>query len=77
MGCGIHLHAGQYLVRRRHIPLTGKQTGVAAETMERIRSTAAPCLPSISDAARESVFSSRSDVPIDHRAGRAERGPVA
>ena len=76
----IHLHAEQYLVRRRNTPLTEEQTRVAAEIIERIRSTPVPGLPSISPhsgAAREWVFSSRFDLPIDHRAGRAERGPVA
>jgi len=68
----IHLHAEQYLVRRRSIPLTEEQTRIAAETIERIRSTPVPGLPSISPlvgAAREWVFSSRSDLPIDRHAG--------
>jgi hypothetical protein len=76
----IHLHAEQYLVRRRNIPLTGEQTRVAAETIERIRSTPVPGLPSIfphAGATRECLFSSRSDLPIDRRADRAERGPAA
>jgi glycosyltransferase involved in cell wall biosynthesis len=73
----IHLHVEQYLVRRRSMPLAEEQTKVAAETVERIRSTPVPGLPSRSPhAAREWAFSSRSDLPIDYRANRAERGPV-
>ncbi len=74
----IHLHAEQYLVRRRSTPLTEEQTTAAAETIERIRSTPVPGLPSISPhVGREWAFSSRSDLPIDYRPGQAERGPVA
>ena len=74
----IHLNAEQYLVRRRNSPLTEEQRRVAAETIERIRSTPVPGLPSISPpASREWVFSPRSDLPIDLHRGRTERGPVA
>jgi glycosyltransferase involved in cell wall biosynthesis len=74
----IQLHAEQYLVRRRSAPLAEEQARAAAETIERIRSTPAPGLPSISPrTARERVFSLRSDPPIDHLAGRAEHGPAA
>ena len=74
----VHLHAGQYLVRRRSTPLTGEQARTAAVTIERIRSTPVPGLPSISPhTAREWAFSSRSDLPIDLGRGRAERGPMA
>lgn len=74
----IQLHAEQYLVRRRNTPLTEEQTRMAAETIELIRSTPVPGLPSESPpAAREWAFSPRSDLPIDLRRGRAERGPVA
>jgi len=76
----IHLHAEQYLVRRRSTPLAEEQTRIAAETIARIRSTPVPGLPSIaphSGATKEWVFSLRSGLPIDHLAGRVERGPVA
>jgi glycosyltransferase involved in cell wall biosynthesis len=74
----MHLHAEQYLVRRRSTPLTEEQTRVAAGIIERIRSTPVPGLPLISPhAAREWVFSGRSDLPIDLHQGRVERGPVA
>jgi len=70
-------HAEQYLVRRRNTPLTEEQTRVAAEIIERIRSTPVPGFPSLPPrTSHEWVFSARCDPPIDLHRGRTEHGPV-
>ena len=58
----IHVHAEQYLARRRNTPVTEQQTRVVAETIERIRSAPVPGLPSISQTRRGNGSSVRAPI---------------